>query len=92
MSLGNIIGANLFNLVLVSGAAITIRPFGLPCEKSLFGINSSLLVDIPVVLLVMIILTVPTLRRGKLVRAQGVALLAAYAAFIGFQIFSALCL
>ena len=92
LSLGNIIGANLFNLVLVSGAAITIRPFGLPCEKSLFGINSSLLVDIPVVLLVMIILTVPTLRRGKLVRAQGVALLAAYAAFIGFQIFSALCL
>ena len=92
LSLGNIIGANLFNLVLVSGAAITIRPFGLPCEKSLFGINSSLLVDIPVVLLVMIILTVPTLRRGKLVRAQGVALLATYAAFIGFQIFSALCL
>ena len=26
LSLGNIIGANLFNLVLVSGAAITINP------------------------------------------------------------------
>ena len=33
LSLGNIIGANLFNLVLVSGLAITIRPFSVPSEK-----------------------------------------------------------
>ena len=33
LSLGNIIGANLFNLVLVSGLAITIKPFEVPTEK-----------------------------------------------------------
>ena len=27
LSLGNIIGANLFNIILVSGMAITISPF-----------------------------------------------------------------
>ena len=92
LSLGNIIGANLFNLVLVSGAAITIRPFGVPCEKTVAGINASLLVDIPVMIFVMLVLTVPTLRREKLSRAQGVILLATYVAFITFQVISALVL
>ena len=92
LSLGNIIGANLFNLVLVSGTAITIRPFGVPCEKTLAGINTSLLVDIPVAFFVMLVLTVPTLRREKLSRWQGVVLLATYAAFVTFQVISAVCL
>ncbi len=92
LSLGNIIGANLFNIVLVSGAAITIRPFGLPCDKSIAGINSSLLVDIPVAFFVMLVLTIPTLRRERLSRVQGIVLLATYAAFITFQVISAVCL
>ncbi|MBO4685243.1 MAG: calcium/sodium antiporter [Lachnospiraceae bacterium] len=92
LSLGNIIGANLFNIVLVSGTAITIRPFGLPCDKSIAGINASLLVDIPVALFVMLVLTIPTLRRERLSRVQGVVLLATYAAFITFQVISAVCL
>ncbi len=92
LSLGNIIGANLFNIVLVSGTAITIRPFGLPCDKSIAGINASLLVDIPVVLFVMLVLTIPTLRRERLSRVQGIVLLATYAAFITFQVISAVCL
>ena len=92
LSLGNIIGANLFNLVLVSGTAITIRPFGVPCERTLAGINTSLLVDIPVAFFVMLILTIPTLRREKLSRWQGIVLLASYAAFVTFQVISAVCL
>ena len=35
LSLGNIIGANMFNLVLVSGLSITLNPFDLPAEKLL---------------------------------------------------------
>ncbi|MDY4799339.1 MAG: calcium/sodium antiporter, partial [Bullifex sp.] len=37
LSLGNIIGANLFNLVFVSGMAITINPFSIPSEKLIAG-------------------------------------------------------
>ena len=59
LSLGNIIGANLFNLVLVSGAAIAINPFDLPVSGLIGGINSSLVIDIPVMFLVMAVLTVP---------------------------------
>lgn len=85
LSLGNIIGANIFNLVLVSGAAITISPFSVPAEKYVMGINSSLLIDIPVMLTVMALLTVPTLFKGKLSRWQGICLLCIYAAFCVVQ-------
>ncbi len=82
LSLGNIIGANLFNLVLVSGVSITINPFPVPVEATLFGQNASFIIDIPVMLGVMALMTIPTLIRGKLSRVQGIALLAIYAAFI----------
>lgn len=85
LSLGNIIGANLFNLVLVSGTAITIRPFVVPGEKQIAGMNASLIVDIPLMLLVMMLLTLPALFTGKLKRYQGILLLALYAGYCAFQ-------
>ncbi len=85
LSLGNVIGANLFNIVLVSGTAITISPFAIPAEKTLMGINSSLLVDIPVMLGVMSVLCFPALITGKLSRWQGVLLLTVYALFTVYQ-------
>lgn len=85
LSLGNVIGANLFNIVLVSGAAITISPFKVPSEKLLMGMNSSLLVDIPLMLFVMALLTLPPLFKGKLYRIQGILLLLIYVAFTAYQ-------
>jgi cation:H+ antiporter len=85
LSLGNIIGANLFNLVLVSGVSTVISPFPVPSESVLFGMPASLVLDIPVMLGVMALLTVPTLIRGKLSRWQGIVLLAIYAAFCVIQ-------
>lgn len=85
LSLGNIVGANVFNLVLVSGVSITLAPFTIPQSATLFGINSSLVLDLPVMLAVMLILTVPALVKGKLNRAQGILLLAIYAAFCAVQ-------
>ena len=85
LSLGNIIGANLFNLVLVSGLSVTLSPFSLPSEKTVAGMNASLVIDTPLMLAVMLILTVPTLIRGKLSRIQGIILLALYAGFCAFQ-------
>lgn len=85
LSLGNVIGANLFNLVLVCGASVTLAPFRVPCSSTVFGRNTSLAVEIPVMLGVMLLLTVPALIRGKLSRWQGVVLLCVYACFCAFQ-------
>ena len=85
LSLGNIIGANIFNLVLVSGAAITINPFDVPSEATFLGNNASLIFDIPLMFAVMAIMTIPTIIRGKLSRWQGITLLALYAAYCVLQ-------
>ncbi len=85
LSLGNVIGANLFNLVLVTGVSATLSPFDIPVSKTIAGLNSSLVVDIPLMLFVMAFLTFPAIKREKLSRAQGIVLLVIYAAFCIYQ-------
>ena len=85
LSLGNIIGANIFNIVLVSGVSIAINPFNIPLTSMLFGQNASLVFDLPVVFLVMGIMTIPTILKGQLKRWQGISLLAIYVAFMAVQ-------
>lgn len=85
LSLGNVIGANLFNLVLVCGTACTLSPFSVPVEKRIGAYPASFVVDIPLMLLVMAFLTIPTIIRGKLSRIQGIILLAVYVSFVIFQ-------
>ena len=85
LSLGNVIGANILNLVLVSGVATVLRPFNIPQSNTLFGINASLVLDIPLMLFVMAFLTIPALLTKKLHRSQGIILLCIYAAFCVIQ-------
>ena len=85
LSLGNIIGANLFNLVLVSGVATVISPFAVPAEQQIAGIPASLVLDIPLMIGVMALMIIPALIRQKLSRAQGILLLCIYAAFCTLQ-------
>lgn len=85
LSLGNVIGANIFNLVLVSGVSTVLAPFQIPQSKTLGGMNASLVLDIPLMLAVMALLTLPALKKGKLYRFQGIILLVVYAAFCIFQ-------
>jgi len=83
LGVGNVIGANVFNLVLVSGVSVTLAPFAVPAENTLLdtGLNLSLVLDIPVMLGVMLLMIVPALLKKKLSRWQGAALLCIYIAF-----------
>ena len=83
LGVGNVIGANVFNLVLVSGVAVSLAPFKGPCENFLLdtGLNMSLVFEIPVMLGVMSLMIFPALATKKLGRWQGILLLAIYAAF-----------
>ena len=85
LSLGNVIGANIFNLVLVAGISVSLAPFAVPEGNTLFGYNASLVLDIPVMLGVMLLLTVPALVCKKLQRWQGILLLCIYAAYCVLQ-------
>ena len=83
LGVGNVIGANVFNLVLVSGVAVSLAPFDVPVENTLLdtGLNLSLVFDIPVMLLVMSLMIFPAMMKKKLGRWQGLLLLGIYAAF-----------
>lgn len=85
LSLGNIVGANVFNLVLVSGVSVTLSPFAVPQSAVIAGRNASLVLEIPLMIAVMLILTLPALLRGKLSRAQGILMLLIYVAFCAVQ-------
>ena len=87
LGVGNVIGANIFNLVLVSGVAVSLAPFDVPAENLLLdtGLNLSLVFDIPVMLGVMSLMIFPALIGKKLSRWQGIVLLCIYAAFCGLQ-------
>ena len=83
LGVGNVIGANVFNLVLVSGVAVSLAPFPVPMENELLntGLNLSLVLDIPVMLGVMSLMIFPTLAAKKLARWQGILLMGIYVAF-----------
>lgn len=83
LGVGNVIGANIFNLVLVSGVAVSLAPFEVPAENLLLNttLNLSLVLDIPVMLGVMTLMILPAMLFKKLGRWQGVALLCIYLAF-----------
>ena len=87
LGVGNVIGANIFILVLVSGVAVSLAPFDVPVENTLLntGLNLSLVFDIPVMLAVMSLMIFPALMHKKLSRWQGVAPLGIYAAFVVLQ-------
>ena len=87
LGVGNVIGANVFNLVLVSGVAVSLAPFDVPVENTFLdtGLNLSLVFDIPVMLVVMSLMIFPALAKKKLGRWQGITLLCIYAAFCVLQ-------
>ena len=78
VGLGNIIGANLFNILLVIGLPATITGFVPFTNKALF-------LDLPLALLAMVGLIVPMLIRKKGSRVQGALLVLGY---IGYCIYS----
>ena len=62
----------------------------LPEGSKLMGYNTSQLIELPVMVTVMALMTLPALFKGKLRRWQGVALLGIYAAFVLLQVLIAL--
>jgi len=85
LSLGNIIGANLFNMVLVTGISATLKPFAIPLGNTIGGVSTALAVELPLMFLVMALMCFPAMKRGRVTRPQGILLLCIYAGFCIFQ-------
>ena len=74
LSIGNILGANFFNLTLVLGGAALVAPAPLPA--------SSNPLELTLMLVVMGILTIPPLLKGRTYSWQGILLLLLYIGYL----------
>jgi cation:H+ antiporter len=89
LSVGNVIGANILNIVLILSTCSIISPAGLQVSMQPLAffkelIPQALVFDLPVVLLVSLIVIVPAWIKGRLYRWQGITLLSVYALYIGY--------
>lgn len=74
LSLGNIIGADILNLVLVGGLSSAIRPIRYT--------PSILRLELPFIFYLLLVLCVPSIRWKKAGRVQGMLLLGGYAVYL----------
>ncbi len=77
LALGNVIGSNIFNTILVLGVSATISPL---------TANNTLLVDVLVMMGVTILVYVFSLAKGKITKGMGISMLALYAVYLGYMI------
>jgi cation:H+ antiporter len=91
ISVGNIIGANILNTTMILGTSAVTAARGLIITErtinvfdNAYTIPHTLYVDIPVSLLLMFLVVIPSLFSGKLKRWQGGTAILIYAAYIVF--------
>jgi cation:H+ antiporter len=76
ISVGNVLGSNVFNLGLIVGTAFTIRPAEVPTFVVLH--------DIPILLAATVVVGLIVLRTGRIGRAQGTSMLVLLSAYLVF--------
>ncbi len=80
LSVGNIVGANIIDMVLILPLCSFVMGGSLPVAWS------TLWVDLPVSFAVAVICLVPALIKGKLMRWQGIAALTVYAGYVVYLV------
>jgi cation:H+ antiporter len=76
ISVGNVLGSNVFNLGLIVGTAFLIRPATVPA----FVIRQ----DIPFLIAATFVIGLVILRDGKISRGEGAGMLVVFAAYIAY--------
>ena len=74
LSMGNIIGADILNFVMVGGLSAVICP--IPFQESILKL------ELPVIFFMLFILCVPSISRKKAGRLQGLLLLGSYILYL----------
>ncbi|WIV11762.1 calcium/sodium antiporter [Proteiniborus sp. MB09-C3] len=76
ISIGNIIGANILNITMVTGISAFIAPLKI--------LRQNILLDFPIALLIMLTLVIPSFIKKKIYRAQSIILLVIYIGYVVF--------
>lgn len=80
IAVGNVVGSNIFNVLGILGVASVIAPLG---GESAMAVKDTIAkFDLPIMVATAIV-CLPMLFKGRLVRWEGIAFIAAYAAYVG---------
>jgi cation:H+ antiporter len=82
ISIGNLVGSNVFNILSVLGAASLIRPIPIPGGF----IESGMLIDYIVMMFTSFLPWIMLKSAGKISRREGVILLSCYVGYLGYLI------
>jgi cation:H+ antiporter len=82
LAVGNLIGSNLFNLMMILGVSSVVLPVGLPVDPHLLQIDI-------LVMLGVALITVPIFLKGSITRLEGGFLLACWVLYTAFLVFQA---
>ena len=89
LSIGNILGANILNILMIistcsimTGDGLKITMQHIPLVKN--PIPQALYLDLPVALFVSLLVIIPALITGRFKRWQGITLLSFYVVYIGY--------
>ena len=81
MAIGNIVGSNIWNLLLILGLSVTIGPFDLPAGGML---------DVLVMAGLSLVILPLAIRQRNITRLEGGFLLSVYLGYMGYKIYGAL--
>jgi cation:H+ antiporter len=76
VAIGTIIGSNTFNILAIMGVGAATSPRGIPIS------DRFLTLDLPVMLAASLVLSIFALRRMKIGRVAGIALLTGYVVYM----------
>ena len=83
LALGNVLGSNIFNLLLILGVSAVVRPMVPDTPAEIIGFNETML-DLGIFLIANLIFFVPIWKKKQFTRSIGIALVVFYAAYFAF--------
>lgn len=76
ISIGNIVGANILNITMVTGISAFVNPLKI--------LRQNILLDFPVAIIIMLTLVIPSFMKKKIYRLQAIILMLVYIAYVVF--------
>lgn len=86
LAVGNVVGSNLFNILLVLGLTAVVAPVPIPAEPTLLGVERGWGDLLVMLALTMLLLPIAATSQRRIRRWEGAFLLLFYATYIGLSV------
>ena len=77
IAIGNVVGSNIFNILMVLGISSTIRPI---------QVGNEVIIDTVILIVICLLVAIPIYKNKQLGRTSGILMILAYAAYLAYII------